>query len=296
MNGSWRTKIIVAVFLGILVLGGKLTLGFFGSVSGGKEKVYAAKKQDLMAKVTVAGVIIPNRRTLFTPPYSGYIRKIFVGLGEEVKEGTPILSLTSTMRGLAEENFPMRAPFPGRVVQVLKTEGEYVETAKEGNGILRIDDVTHLFIDCDVAENDVVRLKLGQDVIIKANPILDRTYKGVIRQIALAAREKKDGGWGRSGDKVDFDVRIEVTDLDGRLRPGMSAIVDIVTDNKVAVLALPHEYVQRADEKYLVTLLGGEKREVQIGAQNEELIEIKTGLKEGEEVRIVDFFSLARGK
>src|SRR5438309_1165925 len=88
------------------------------------------KRIDLVQQVTVSGTIIPNRRTMFTPPYNGYVKKIFVDLGSEVKAGSPVVSLSQSLRG-EDDAKPLRAPFSGTVVQVLKTEGEYVEQSKE---------------------------------------------------------------------------------------------------------------------------------------------------------------------
>jgi HlyD family secretion protein len=219
-----------------------------------------------------------------------------VKLGDVVTAGAPIVSLTQSLRGDGEEVYPMRSPFAGRVTQVLRQEGEYVEQGKENNGIVRIDDQSHLFVYSDVPETEVRRVLLGQDVNIRANAILDRTYHGVIREVFLAAKEKKE--WSRTGDRVDFEVRIEITDKDEALHPGMSAIIDIITATRKATVTLPHEYVLRGNEKdegkFFVTLENGERREVKLGLQNEESVEIIEGVKEGERVRIVDFFSLPR--
>ena len=177
-------------------------------------------------------------------------------------------------------------------MQVLRTQGEFVECGKDNNGIVRIDDLAKLFINSEVPEADIAKIRTGQDVVIKANAILSRSYRGIIREIALAAKEKKE--WSRSGDRVEFEVRIEVMDKDDELRPGMSANVDIITDKRTKVLALPHEYIEKENGKYFVTLDKGEKRQVQVGMQNEEMFEITRGLKENDKVRVVDFFSLPK--
>ena len=148
----------------------------------------------------------------------------------------------------------------------------------------------YFFVYCDVPEAEIGRLRVGQDVKIRANAVIEHTYKGVIREIFLAAKDKKD--WSRTGDRVEFEVRIEVLDKDDGLHPGMSSIVDIITATRVAVLSLPHEYIQRSDEsegKYFVTLENGEKRNVNVGLQNEEQVEIKGGLREGERVKRAEF-------
>jgi len=255
--------------------------------------IASAERKDLLIKVTVAGTVIPNKRTVFTPSYAGYVRKLFVKIGDKVVAGAPVVALAQTASG-GEVGFPLRAPFGGSVVQVLKSEGEYVEEKGENNAIVRIDDLSRLFVVSEVPEADIGRIRVGQEVMVKVNAILDRSYKGIIREIALAAKEKKE--WRRSGDGVEFEVRIEITDQDGQVKPGMSSIVDIITAKREQVLALQQEFVEKNGNGYRVTLEDGKKRDIEVGVQNSELFEVRAGLAEGEKVRMVDFLSLTPPK
>lgn len=254
-----------------------------------RRDIATAEKKDLLMKVTVAGTVVPNKRTVFNPPYTGYVRKLFVKVGEKITAGSPVVSLAQTPSG-SDVPFPMRAPFSGTVVQIQKSEGEYVEEKGENISIVRIDDLSHLFVVSEVPESDIGRIRIGQEVMIKVNSILDRSYKGEIKEIMLAAKEKKE--WRRSGDGVEFEVRIEIKDIDEKIRPGMSSIVDIITDKRERVLALQQEFVEKNGTSYQVTLQDGKKRTVEVGAQNSELFEIKSGLKEGEKVKMVDFLAI----
>lgn len=260
-------------------------MGIFGGKSS--DAAGAVKKQDVVQRVTVAGVLIPYRKTVFTAPYAGYIRKIHVKVGETVKAGAPVLTLVQTT---GQEGYPMRAPFEGVVTQILRTEGEYVEAGKD-SPMVRIDDLTKLYLQSDVPEMEIGKMKKGQEVVVRANAVVERQYKGVIREIAQAARDKTLMG-GRAGDRVEFDVRMEILDKDEFLRPGMSAIVDVITAKRENVLALGHEYIKRGPAGYSVTLENGQEREIQVGLKNEELFEITKGLTEKDRVRPVDFYSM----
>ncbi|MBI3543774.1 MAG: efflux RND transporter periplasmic adaptor subunit [Deltaproteobacteria bacterium] len=258
-----------------------------GGPGGGGPGV--VRKQDLVQRVTVAGTVIPNKRTLFMPPYAGYIKKIYVKVGDKVRAGDPIISVVQSLN-MVGEIYPMRAPFTGSVVQVLKTEGEWVETTGDNNVLLRIDDTSQLFVAGDAPEIDMVKIKVGQEVVIRAAAVLSRSYKGIVREISLAAREKKD--WYRANEKVEFPIRIEVADQDERLKPGMSTLVDIIAAKATQALTLPHEYIEKNGEKYYVTPEKGARREITVGLQNEEMFEITKGVTEGERVKAVDFTAL----
>jgi len=157
--------------------------------------------------------------------------------------------------------------------------------------ILRIDDLSSLYLDASAPEADRVKLKSGQDVVIKVSAVPSRTYKGKISELTLAPQiEQNNGRYGSKGS--DYPVRIEISDADSQLGPGMSAVVDIITSKQAGVLTLRHEFIYRQDTGAFVILADGEKRKVETGAQNDELMEIKSGLTEGAKVRQVDFTSL----
>jgi multidrug efflux pump subunit AcrA (membrane-fusion protein) len=282
-----RNRILLAAVVALLVTGG--VWAWKRSTSNAGDSVLGqVTRGDLIQRVTIAGTVNPNRKTVIAAPYSGYVRKLFVKVGQPVAVGDPIVLIAQSLRGGAEEAFPLRAPFAGTVVQVLKNEGEYVDqAAAAGNGVVRIDDLTRLLVDSTCPEAEVEKLKVGQEAVIKASAVLSRAYKGKIQNISLAAREQRD--YDRS--RVEFPVLLEVSDADAQLKPGMSVILDIITRKVPGVLMLRHEFVQKDGDKYYVTLQDGAKREIQVGARNEDAVEVKQGVVENEKVRQVDFLS-----
>lgn len=244
--------------------------------------------KDLNQKVTVAGNVNANRKTLISAPYNGYVSKIYVEVGDQVRAGDPIVSITQSLRANPGEIFPLRAPFAGTVVQILRTEGEYVESATAPNNMLvRIDDLTHLFAEASVPEIEVAKLKKGQEVTLKASAITDHTYKGKINRISLAAKDQKEWEKARS----EFTVLVDIADADSRLKPGMTVILDVFTRKLTHVLTLPHEFVQKEGDHYFVVTVEGVKKNIEPGLQNEEILEIRSGLTEGESVKLVDLLT-----
>lgn len=158
--------------------------------------------------------------------------------------------------------------------------------------MIRIDDLSRLFVEATAPEIEVDKLKIGQAVVIKAPALLGKSYQGKIKNISLAAKEQ--GEMDRS--KVEFSVTIEVLDSDTRLKPGMSVIVDVITHQLDHVLVLRHEFIQKEGDQYFVTLQNGTKRKIEVGIQNDEVFEIRKGLKDGEKVQQTDFLSMLKGK
>ncbi|MBL7544541.1 MAG: efflux RND transporter periplasmic adaptor subunit [Bdellovibrionaceae bacterium] len=280
-------KSVVVIFIVIMAA----TVGFFfrsrSSASGTVERLGQVVRQELVQTVTIAGTVEPIRTTVVAAPYEGYVKKIYVRQGQIVKAAEPIVSIAQSLQA-AENVFPIRAPFTGTVTQLLKNEGQFVRQNDSREYIMRIDDMTKLYIYANAPEIDVVKIKTGLEAVIKASAILSRNYKGVVREISEAATTKEQ--WGRS--QVEYLVKIEITDGDEKLKPGMTSIVDIITNKKEGVLTLAHEFIHKENDNYFVFLKDGSKKNIKVGLQNESIFEIVDGLDENQSVHQVDFLKL----
>ena len=248
-------------------------------------------KSDVVQRVTVAGAISPNKRSIITAPFKGYVQKLYVKLGQQVKEGQPLFSLSESLVS-PENNHPIRAPFAGTVVQVMKSEGEYVKDNDLSDFVLRIDDFSKFYVLAEAPEIEAIRLKVGQEAIIRAAAVINQSYKGIVREISLAAKTEEK--WSRS-QQVIFHIKIEVLDSDENLRSGMSVLVDVVTEKRPGVLTLANDYINREKDEYFVITPDGTRKPIKLGLRNESVSEILDGLSEGEKVQAVDFLKMAEG-
>lgn len=247
---------------------------------------------DVLQRVTVAGAIAPNKRSIITAPFRGYVQKLYVKLGQQVKEGQPLFSLSESLAS-PENNHPIRAPFSGTVVQVLKSEGEYVKDNDLSDFVLRVDDFSKFFVLAEAPEIEAIRLKEGQEAIIRAAAVVGRSYKGAVREISLAAKTEEK--WSRS-QQVIFHIKIEVLDADQSLRSGMSVLVDVVAEKRTNVLTLQNDYINKEKEEYFVITADNQRKVIKIGLRNESITEILEGVSENEKVQAVDFLKLAEGQ
>ncbi|MEO5667926.1 MAG: efflux RND transporter periplasmic adaptor subunit [Bdellovibrionota bacterium] len=254
--------------------------------------------QDIEQRISVTGTLRGKRSTYITPAYSGYVLDLRAKLGDRVKENDPLVRIAQTVDQPLAQIFPIRAPFAGVVTQVLKSNGEYVTTtAASGSGIsdssvLKLDDLSEFWLDSAVPEIDIAKVKTGLESQIRPNALVGGVYEGTVREISLSAKESTDR-WDKG--KVEFAVLIQLTKPDAKLRPGMSAVADIIAARAEKVLALPHEFVHTRDEEYYVVDLKGAEIPVTTGISNESVVEIKSGLKEGQEVQMIDFSQVTTG-
>ncbi len=193
------------------------------------------------------------------------------------------------------------APMAGEVTGKYLEEGELVASATagfaQGAALATIADLSRMQVKVNVNEVDVTRLRRGLPVEITVDGISGKTYKGRVDSIAPASLTSSQPGAGSTASAggganavVRFEVKIAVIGADPKLRPGMSASVDILLDKRSKVVVLPAEAVRPGDKVVVVTgegkTLKREERVVKIGLRNETEVEILSGLKDGERVEV----------
>lgn len=142
----------------------------------------------------------------------------------------------------------MYAPISGIVSKKSVELGERVVGTSQfaGTEMLRLANLNEMEVRVDVNENDIIRIHVGDTAIIDVDAYthMNKTFKGVVTQIANTAKDKV------SADAVtEFEVRIKIlrsafVELEAEgykypFKPGMTASVDIITETKENVLAVP---------------------------------------------------------
>ncbi|MBK9040623.1 MAG: hypothetical protein IPL83_15925 [Bdellovibrionales bacterium] len=90
---------------------------------------------------------------------------------------------------------------------------------------LRIDDTSRLFVVANAPEMDRAKLRFGQRPSgLGFLLMVDRKYKGLIRELSLAARDKESEA---NSQVVDLPIKIEITDGDENDKQGCQAIIDV---------------------------------------------------------------------
>lgn len=215
------------------------------------------------------------------------------------------------------------APVDGTISKLDAELGERVVGTQQmaGTEILRVANLNNMEVEVDVNENDIVKIEIGDAANIEVDAYLKRQFKGTVTSISNSASSDL------TADQVtNFKVKVRILKesyedmVQGKpanyspFRPGMTATVDIITENKTNILAVPiSSVVVRADttavkrdvvveleekEKELkegtttkkhecVFVKSGDKavlRPISTGIQDDTNIEVIKGLKKGDEV------------
>lgn len=218
----------------------------------------------------------------------------------------------------------IKSPTNGIISKLNVERGERVVGTIQmtGTEMMRIANFNSMEVQVEVSENDILRVSLGDTASIEVDAYLDKTFKGIVSEIASSANlaASATGAQQLTSDQVtNFVVKIRIipesyANLSKALpfRPGMSATVDINTQTEYNVVSIPIQAVTtREDETKKDSVQTKEERKpfevvfvseadtarmtkVQTGIQDNEYIQILDGVKEGDNIVTGPYSTVSR--
>ena len=166
-------------------------------------------------------------------------------------------------------HYRLLAPMDG---MVLREDGEVGEIVDSNVILYHVGQPEPLLLIAEVNEEDIPRVEIGQSVLLRADAFADRQLSGSVRDITPA------------GDPVARTYRIRVSlPADTPLRIGMSVEANIVARERPDALLVPAAAIR--DEAVLVIENGrAAVRAIAIGIRGTQMVEVVSGLDEGENV------------
>jgi membrane fusion protein, heavy metal efflux system len=180
---------------------------------------------------------------------------------------------------------PLRSPIDGTVVGREVTLGQAVERSTDA---FRVANLARLWVLLDLYEKDLPRVHVGQNVEIKTDAAPGEVFSAKVTYVTPLVDERTRTA----------SARIELHQRDGRLLPGQFVTARLLAEagaGAVEVVAVPRRAVQSVEGKPVVFRRSGqgfEKRAVELGASSGDLVEVKGGLAEGDEVALDGAFLL----
>lgn len=180
------------------------------------------------------------------------------------------------------------SPTNGIVSMLNVEQGERVVGTIQmtGTELMRIANLNAMEVQVDVSENDVLRVKLNDDVEIEVDAYLDKKFKGKVTEIANSA--SNSAAAALTSDQVtNFVVKVRVdpssyADLIGPnkkypFRPGMSASVEIRTKTVEDVLTVPIQAVTTREDDDKKKRKKGKKEDKDADADVKEVVFVAAG-------------------
>ena len=160
-------------------------------------------------------------------------------------------------------------------------------TVRERQAILTIPDMREMAVKTNIHESAVQRVAVGQSVEVSIDAFPDLSLTGVVTKVAVVA---DSANAFMNPDLKVYPTTIKIDGVHDWLRPGMSAEVEILVDQLSDIVYVPVQAVTYWDDKRVVYVDNGgdpERREVETGTFSDSFIEIRSGLREGEEVLLL---------
>ncbi len=301
LSKHWKIALVLIV---IFVL-----LRMFSSCSLGKDpmqvlRAVKAQKGDLEVEVTATGTVQPYNRVEIKPPIPGRVEEVLVEEGDMVKKGQVLAQMSSTERaalldaaraqGAAtmkrwEEAYkmaPLLAPLDGMIIVRAVEPGQTVTTA---DPVVVLSD--RLIVEALVDETDLALIELAQKTAIQLDAYPKDIFWGKVDHIMYESK--------LTNNVNVYAVDILPEQVPPAFRSGMTANVTFIVKEKKGVLLIPSEAVVEwpknirkpngAEFAVYEKTFGGKlvPLAVRVGDSDGRTTEIVEGLKEGQEVQIV---------
>lgn len=161
------------------------------------------------------------------------------------------------------------APFDGVVGLRAVSIGDVV---KDGTDLVNVEDVRRLKVDFRLPERIFTQLKVGQPIEVTTDAVPGGGYGGKVDAI-----NPRIDAAGRS-----LEVRAELPNADGRLRPGMFARVRVIVGDRADALMVPEEAIVPQGDSFFVFRVVDDKAQrvpVKLGVRRDAQVELLSGVK-----------------
>jgi len=169
----------------------------------------------------------------------------------------------------------IKAPFNGIVTVLSARHGDVIQPGAQA---VQIDDLSKLYLDVQISEVDIPFVEVDQIAQLIFDAYFESTFEGRVVEIAPVGTPVQG--------VVEYTVRIEMLDSDDRIKPGMTAAVNIVVDEKEDVFVVPNDAIVSIDgqEHVFVRRNGGyEGVPVSLGSYSDFYSEVlEADIEEGE--------------
>ena len=171
------------------------------------------------------------------------------------------------------KNKEIRAPFAGYITDKLKNEGEVFSPMPGGPtapAIFRLVNIKTLKLKIQISDRILPKIKKGQKVIISTDSYPESEFIGKISFISQEA-DMMSG---------TFTCEITVNNSDNKLKANQFARVKIILAEEKDAIVVPQNAIVRDNTVFIVNNHKAEKRIVTLGIQNEDEVQILSGINE----------------
>ena len=152
--------------------------------------------------------------------------------------------------------------------------------------LLSIPDLDSMQVETRIHESALDRVRPGQKVRVTVDAFPDADYEATVKSVAVLPEQNS---WSGNDTKV-YQTIITIDEEVVGLKPGMTAVSEILVDRVADVVTVPlHAVVEHNDKKYVVVKDSADHlfpRPVELGLASETRVSVKEGLQAGEQIAV----------
>lgn len=172
-------------------------------------------------------------------------------------------SINLKLNQKSEADYTIKSAFSGQLFDILVDVGSLITTQKP---LAVIGKANSFLLDLEVDENDMVRVRLGQTVLVTMDSYKKQVFEAVVDKIYPIMEERSR----------TFKIEAHFLKTPPKLYPNLTAEANIIIETKKNALTIPRSYLIQDDS---VLVNGTEKRKLKIGLSDYQKVEVLEGLK-----------------
>ena len=176
----------------------------------------------------------------------------------------------------------LKAPFDGMITQKGYVEGDMVNPSMARESIYTVMDISRIKVGVQVPQQEIGLIKKDQMAKLRLNTGLQTVFSGRVSIVNVAA----------DPESKTFYVEVEFANDEGLLNPGTFGSIDIEVETHTNTLPVPKSAVIERKSLFVVKDGVAFKRSVSLGIENDFMIEVLSGITNGDVVVVEGGYTL----
>jgi membrane fusion protein (multidrug efflux system) len=240
---------------------------------------------DVERTLTLLGKVHAGQEVDVFPKVTGKVARSLVKEGQSVAQGAVLFEIDRDEVGFDFALAPVESPIRGVVGRLWVDPGERVSP---GTRMATVVNLSATKVIAQAIEQDLPFVASGQEAEVRVGALSPRQIPGRVTQVSPIVDDESQTA----------PVEIAFNEHIAELRPGMLARATLTAERREDVLTMPYQAMVREDgRRYVFVVIGDtvSARDVVTGLEGVEIMEVVSGLSEGERVVTVGQARLQQG-
>ncbi|MDR1955470.1 MAG: efflux RND transporter periplasmic adaptor subunit [Treponema sp.] len=228
-------------------------------------------------QVVINGDVLARTQVAIYPTVAGKLTEARLQVGDPVRRGDTVALVDPSRPGEVYAQSPVVSPLSGTILQAPVSPGD---TLTSQTAVYLVGDLSRLLVETFVPERFSTAVRKGLTAQVSLEALPGETFDTVVDEVSPALDPASR----------TLKIRLQFTRQDPRIRAGMFARVNLVTQTRRDVPVVPREAVINTYGSWIVFVVTeqqqAQRRELRLGLESEDTLEVLSGLEPGELVVI----------